>query len=309
MRLASKSDAAEYALLVLLATLWAASYTFIKIGVETIPPFTLISGRTLIAGAFLLVLLRLRGVTLPSDPPMIGKLLVQAVINTVLPFTFIAWAETAIDAGLAVVLNATTPLFAFVLGGLILKREAVTARKSLGLVLGIIAVTIIVGPSALLQLGGDVLPQLVVVAASVCFACGAIYGKNFSELDPMVPAAGSMLFGGFLLIPVALIVDRPWTLAPSQESLIALLCLSVFSTAFAFSIFFRLVRTLGSIAVTAQAFLRAPIGVMIGAALLGERLGWNVWTGLACVLISVTLISLKTRLRGPLSPIPEKVAR
>jgi drug/metabolite transporter (DMT)-like permease len=144
----------------------------------------------------------------------------------------------------------------------------------------------------------------VVVAASVCFACGAIYGKNFSKMDPMIPAAGSMLLGGVLLLPPALLVDHPWTLSPSQSSLVALVCLAVFTTALAFSIFFRLVRTLGSIAVTAQAYLRAPIGVLIGAALLHERVGWNVWAGLAVVLVSVTLVSVNAALRRAPAPTP-----
>lgn len=297
MRFNTDPKTAEYALLVLLASLWAASYTAIKIGVETIPPFTLIAARTLIAGFVLLAVLHLRGVGIPHDAPTIGRVFVQAIINTVLPFTFIAWSETKIDASLAVVLNATTPLFAFVIGAIVLRREPVTTRKSIGVVLGIVGVVTIVGPSALLELGDDVLPQLVVISASVCFACGAIYGKNFTKLDPMIPAAGSMLLGGIVLLPAALAIDHPWTLNPSGRSFVALICLSVFSTALAFSIFFRLVRTLGSIAVTAQAYLRAPIGVMIGAALLNERLGWNVWAGLACVLTAVTLISVSARPR------------
>jgi drug/metabolite transporter (DMT)-like permease len=304
MRQTATPKMTEYALLVVLASLWAASYTFIKMGVETIPPLTLMAGRTLIAGLLLLVVLRLRGIPFPTDIRTSGQMLVQAVVNTVLPFTFIAWSETSIDAGVAVVLNATTPLFAFMIGAVALQREPVTPRKSFGVILGIIGVAIIVGPNALSRLGADVVPQLVVVAASVCFACGAIYGKNFSKMDPMIPAAGSMLLGGVLLVPPALLVDRPWTLSPSQSSLVALVLLAVFTTALAFSIFFRLVRTLGSIAVTAQAYLRAPIGVLIGAALLHERVGWNVWAGLAVVLVSVTLVSVNATLRAAPAPTP-----
>ena len=81
----------EIALLAVLATLWGASYTFIKIGVETIPPVTFIAARTLIAGVLLLVIIKLRGMSLPRDPVIWKRFLIQACINSVIPFTLIAW--------------------------------------------------------------------------------------------------------------------------------------------------------------------------------------------------------------------------
>src|SRR3954467_9073017 len=89
----------ELALLLLLATLWGASYTFIKVGVATIPPLTLIAARTLIAGVVLLVVMRWRGMVLPKDPANWRRFLFQACLNSVVPFTLIAWAEQSLDAG------------------------------------------------------------------------------------------------------------------------------------------------------------------------------------------------------------------
>ena len=87
----------------------------------------------------------------------------------------------------------------------------------------------------------------------------------------MAPAAGSLLCGAAILIPLSLVVDRPWTLAPSTNSMLALLALAVFSTALAFVIYFRLIQTLGSVGTTAQAYLRVPIGVAVGVIFLGEQ--------------------------------------
>src|SRR5262245_63487214 len=110
-RTQSRSFSFELSLLALLATLWGASYTFIKIGVETIPPVTFIAGRTLIAGLLLLMVLKLRGLSLPRDLASWRLFATQAAINSVLPFTLIAWAELTVDAGLAAILNSTTPIF------------------------------------------------------------------------------------------------------------------------------------------------------------------------------------------------------
>ncbi|GGB63532.1 membrane protein [Tistrella bauzanensis] len=290
--------ATELALLLALSTLWGASYTFIKIGVETIPPITLIAARTLIAGAVLVAILRLRGLTLPTDRKVWGRFLFQACLNSVVPFTLIAWAEQTTDAGLATILNSTSPIFAFLLTALITRHEAITGRKLFGVAAGLIGICMIVGIEALGGVGHELWAQLAIVAATICYAGAAIFGRNFKGLDPMMPAAGSMICGAAILIPVSLVVDRPWTLAPSADSALALVALSVFSTALAFVIYFRLVQTLGSVGTTAQAYLRVPIGVAIGVLFLGETLSSTAWMGLACVVAGVIAMTMRARKRG-----------
>ncbi|OCP11110.1 MULTISPECIES: EamA family transporter [unclassified Ensifer] len=285
----------ELSLLLALATLWGASYTFIKIGIETIPPVTLIAARTLIAGAILLAVLRWRGLKMPRDAATWRRFLFQACLNSVVPFTLIAWAEQTIDAGIASILNATTPIFAFLMTALIIRHEAVTTRKLVGVIAGMTGISLIIGMEAFGGLGEQLLPQLAVILATVCYAGAAIFGRSFKGLDPMMPAAGSLIAGTVLLIPTSLIVDRPWTLAPSTDSLLALLGLAVFSTALAFAIYFRLIQTLGSVGATAQAYLRVPVGVAIGAVFLGERLSDTAWIGLGCVVIGVAAMTIPAR--------------
>ncbi|RWI24316.1 MAG: EamA/RhaT family transporter [Mesorhizobium sp.] len=286
----------ELALLGLLAVLWGASYTFIKIGVETIPPVTFIAGRTLIAGGILLGLIRWRGLAMPREVVMWRRFMFQACLNSVIPFTLIAAAERSIDAGLATILNATSPIFTFLLTALITRHEPVTLRKLVGVGAGIAGICLIVGTEALGGIGHQLWAQLAVVAATVCYAGAAIFGRNFRGLDPMVPAAGSMICGAVILIPLSLVFDRPWTLTPSTASILALFGLSVFSTALAFSIFFRLIHTLGSVGTTSQAYLRVPIGVGIGAVFLGESLGPSAWFGMGFVVVGVAAMTIPARL-------------
>lgn len=285
----------EMLLLLLLSTLWGASYTFIKIGVETIPPITLIAARTLIAGSLLLAVIVWRGVTIPRDAATWRKFLVQACLNSVVPFTLIAWAEQTVDAGLAAILNSTTPIFAFLLTALITRHEAVTRRKLIGVIAGITGTCLIVGLQSLSSFGNEIIAQFAIILATICYAGAAIFGRNFKGIDPMVTAAGSLICGAVLLVPVSLLVDQPWTLTPSLDSMLALLGLSVFSTAFAFVIYFRLVQTLGSVSATSQAYLRVPIGVMIGVVFLGETLSSAVWLGLVCIVVGVAAMTLPSR--------------
>ncbi|UXT97727.1 DMT family transporter [Agrobacterium tumefaciens] len=287
----------ELLLLALLSTLWAASYTFIKIGVETIPPITFIALRTLIAGLLLYVVIRLRGLRLPTDFATWRLFFIQACINSALPFTLIAWAEQSIDAGLAVILNATTPIFTFLLTALVIRHEPVSGRKLFGTIAGMTGVCLIIGVEALSGAGEAIWSQLAVLTAAFSYACAAIFSKNFKGLDPVMPAAGSLICGAVLLLPVSVIVDRPWTLSPSAASLTALVCLSVFSTALAFMIYFRLMQTLGSVGTTSQAYLRVPVGVAIGMTFLGETPTPAMWVGLVCVIAGVLAMTLPSRRR------------
>jgi len=290
--------ARELLLLACLSALWASSYTFIKIGVETIPPLTLIAARTLIAGLLLLTIMRLRGLRLPTDMATWRLFLVQACINSVLPFTLIAWAEQHIDAGLAVILNATTPIFTFLLTALVVRHELVSGRKLFGTIAGMTGVCLIIGLEALNGTGEMLWGQFAILAAAFSYACAAIFGKNFRGLNPIMPAAGSLICGAIILLPVSVVVDRPWTLSPSNASIAALLCLSVFSTALAFMIYFRLMQTLGSVGTTSQAYLRVPVGVGIGMLFLGEVPTPAMWIGLVCVIIGVLAMTLPQRRRA-----------
>lgn len=291
----------ELMLLLALSTLWGASYSFIKIGVETIPPVTLIAARTFIAGLILLAIIRWRGLSLPWDAATWRRFLFQACLNSVVPFTLIAWAQQTTDAALATILNSTSPIFTFLLTVLVTRHEAVTGRKLFGIGAGIVGICLIVGVQALGGLGRELWAQLAIVAATICYAGAAIFGKTFKGLDPIMPAAGSMICGAVILIPASLVAEQPWTLAPSMESVSALLALSVFSTALAFVIYFRLIHTLGSVGTTAQAYLRVPIGVAIGVVFLGESLSSTAWIGLVCIIAGVAAMTIPSRKHAPAS--------
>ena len=266
---------------------------------ETIPPITFIAVRTLIAGAILVAILRFRGLSLPRDRTTWRRFLFQACLNSVIPFTLIAWAELTVDAGLAAILNSTTPIFAFLLTVAITRHEAVTVRKLFGVIAGITGTCLIIGVGALGGLGNHIIAQLAIVVATICYAGAAIFGRTFKGLDPMMPAAGSLIAGAVILVPVSLVVDRPWALSPSLESILALIALSVFSTALAFTIYFRLIHTLGSVGTTAQAYLRVPIGVLIGVVFLGEALTPTIWIGLICVIAGVAAMTIPARRKAP----------
>ena len=111
----------------------------------------------------------------------------------------------------------------------------------------------------------------------------------------VITAAGSLLCGGLTLLPVSLTIDRPWTLTPGLQATLALLALALLSTALASVIFFRLIRTLGPVATTSNAYLRALVSVAVGVVFLAEPMGWGLLGASALIVAGVVLVTLPGR--------------
>jgi drug/metabolite transporter (DMT)-like permease len=285
---------ADLALLGLLALFWGSSYLFVKVAVETIPPLTLIAIRVGVAALLLGAVAAWQGAMLPKDGATWRALLAQSLINSILPWTLLAWGQQYVDSGLAGVLNSTSPIFAFFITLLWTKHEDASGVRLIGALLGLAGVVLIVGVGALSGLGQQVAAQLAAIAGAMLYALAAIYGKRFHAMHPAATATGTMIWATVLLAPLSFAVDRPWTLDPSARSLAAALALAVFSTAGALLIYFRLVRTLGSLGVTSQSYLRSGVSVLLGMLVLGESFTWTVGLGLAAVIVAVVLINSRS---------------
>lgn len=286
--------ARSFALVCLLALLWGASFPIIKVAVETLPPLTVAAGRALLGGLLLLALLGPRVKVLWREARDGDFFLSQALFNVVLPWTLVAWASRIIEAGLTTVLNSLSPIFVFLITWAVTRHEPATARKFLGVSLGIAGVVVIVGPSALAGLGTHLLAEAACVAGSLSYGIAAVVGRRYDRLPALVPAAGSVLTGAAILVPLALFFE-PWPAQASGRSMLAVLALGVLSTGVAFVVYFRLLATIGSIATASQAYLRIAVGVGLSVVFLGEKLEATHWIGLALVIAGVVAMTLRRK--------------
>lgn len=239
----------EVPLLALLALLWGSSYLFIKLAVAEIPPVTLIALRVLGAAIFLMIVMGMRAEKLPRDRRTWRMLLLQAILNSIGAWTILAWGQQFVDSGLASVLNSTSPIFVFLITSLVTRHETLGGRKLVGAVLGMLGVILIVGVDALRGLGSQVAGQIACLIGAALYAGAAIYAKRLGHISAVATATGTMIWASIVLVPVALVLDRPWTLMPGPTAIAATVVLSVLCTGVALLIYFRLVRTLGSIGV------------------------------------------------------------
>jgi drug/metabolite transporter (DMT)-like permease len=288
----------ELPLLALLALLWGSSYLFIKVAVTEIPPVTLIAVRVAGAAVFLLAVMALRKEKLPRDGRTWRMFYLQAIFNSIGAWTVLAWGQQFVDASLASVLNSTSPIFVFLFTALITLHESLGGRKLLGALVGFFGVILIVGLDALHGLGAQVVGQLACLTGAALYACAAIYGKRFSHVSAVATATGTMICATATLFPLAFIIEQPLAMAPSAAAIGATIILSVFCTGVALLIYFRLVRTIGSMGVASQSYLRAGIGVVLGMIVLGETIAPPVAAGIAAAIIGVALINLPARARA-----------
>ena len=198
---------------------------------------------------------------IPTDAKAWKLFAQQQTINSTIPFLMITWAQQYVAAAPTVVLASTTPIFAFLITWGITRHEPATLLKLAGAVLGLAGTAVIIGLDALGGLGGNIFAEMVILLATVSFACATIFGLRLTEYDPMVVAAGSLLFGGLLLLPASLIVDHPWTLRPTTEALVAAFAMGIFSSAIGLMLFYMCLSRLGTLTTNAQGYLRIPIGV------------------------------------------------
>jgi drug/metabolite transporter (DMT)-like permease len=195
-------------------------------------------------------------------------------------------------ASIATVLASTTPIFAFLITWGITRHEPSTLLRFSGAILGLAGTAVIIGLDALGGLNANIFPEIVILLATVSFACATIFGLRLSDYDPMVVAAGSLLFGGCVLLPVSLIVDHPWALHPAPQAVISIVTIGIFSSAFGLMLFYMCLRRLGTLTTNAQGYLRIPIGVGLSVVLLGETVPANLMLGLLLVMAGVAAMTL-----------------
>jgi len=297
--------------LLLLAAIWGGSYVLIKVAIEDVEPAPMMAIRALGAGVMLAAYLTL---TLGARRAVSAvatnwrPALVLGALNAALPFWLVAWGEKHVDSTVAGIAQATVPIFTFLLALRFLPHEHVGTARVAGVALGFLGVVVLAGfdPS-----GGwmAVVGTLAVVVSSLSYASAGVFGQlRVQTVAGPVLATGSMLAGGLILLPLALF-QLP-SARPDGEAVASILALTVFGTAFAQLILFRLLRLYGSRRLSLVTYLMPGFAIVYGAVLLGEPVSAAALGGLALILAGVALASGARLLRGRASeaPLPQREA-
>jgi drug/metabolite transporter (DMT)-like permease len=269
-----------------LSVLWGGSFFFAKVAVGELGPFTVVFARVSLATLALALVVPLR-----RDAPW-PTYFAMGFLNNALPFSLIFWGQTEIGSGLASILNATTPLFTLVVAHVLTPDEKIDRTKVAALLVGLLGVVVLIGPSALI--GSSTLRgQAACLAAALSYAFAGIYGRRFRRMGiaPAEAAAGQLTASTVLILPIMLVVDRPWMVPPPSLTVwLALGALALLSTALAYVLYFRILAAAGATVLLLVTFLIPVPAILLGAMVLGERLEPRHYAGMALIGLGLAII-------------------
>lgn len=274
--------------LLLLSALWGASFIFIRVAVPALGPFVLVELRVGLAAVALALCAALLG-RLPKVRTRWRQFALLGMVNAAIPFSLISAAEINLTASLAAILNSTTVMFTAVVAA-VWMGDALTARKVVGVVLGIVGVAALVGWDPIALDWIVVLSVGAMLAASLSYALGAVYAKKtFAGSPPLALAIGQMTAATMLVLPLAAVSlpdERPTIIV-----VLSVLGLALLSTAVAYMLYFRLIENVGPTSTSTVTLLVPLFGLLFGVVLLDEPVGLGTLAGLVLILSSVTLVT------------------
>ena len=286
----------DWGLLATLVALWGSNFMFVKLGVATVPPATLVAARLVIGAVILVAVIRAWGYTLPTIGRAWLPYVVLAVVGNCMPFWLITWGQTSIDSALAGILMAIMPLATLVLAHIWVAGEQMTRNRVAGFLLGFGGIVVLMGPAAVAGLGGtpiEIFAQLAVLSGALCYAANTIIVRRTLKGDVMVASAAIIAVAAVISVPIALVVDQPWRLAPSWLSVSAVIWIGIGPTAIATLAYLKLIGSAGPTFMSLVNYCIPVVALFLGVAVLGEEPGASAYTGLVLILTGIALSQLR----------------
>jgi drug/metabolite transporter (DMT)-like permease len=298
-------DARDWSLLAVLSILWGGSFFFNGVVLREVPPLTVVMLRVALASIILLPLLWAYRIRFPTGFSGWKPFIAIGLLNNVLPFSLIVVGQTYIPSGLASILNATTPLFTVVVMAAA-GEEKLHARRIAGVTLGLIGVVILHGggfDGKSLE-SGQGIGILLCLAGAFSYGLSALVARRvLSNSPPLGTATFQLLASTAMMIPVAGFVERPWQLPmPGAPTWLAVIGLAALSTAFAYIVFFQILRRSGATNVMLVTLLIPVTAILLGYVVLGEQISPReilgaLVIGSALLLIDGRVLEMFRRLR------------
>ncbi|MEQ3708554.1 MAG: DMT family transporter [Tateyamaria sp.] len=284
-----------WAEMILLATIWGASFLAIRVALDEVPPLTSVAHRTGWAMLALWAVVAVMRLPLPRDPRIWLGFLGMGLLNNVIPFGLMAWGQLYIETGLTSILNGATAIFGVIAAALFFADERITTRKAIGVTLGFLGVATAIGLDNFRSFDLQSLAQLAILAGTVSYALASVWARHFlGGLAPQVAAAGMLTGSTLIILPLAWIIDGPISLDLATPTLLAIGYYAFIATAGAYLLYYRVLALAGAGNLMLVTLLIPPVAIALGAWVRGEALGPNAFVGFA--LLALGLVILDGRL-------------
>ena len=278
-------------LLLILGALWGTSFLFIKVVVAEVPPMTLVAGRLGIAATLMWMLLLVRRTRLPRAGRLWHTYAVLGLLNGALPFSLISWGEQYIPSGWAALVQSTTPIFTIILAHFLTADDRITGRKVLGVLLGFAGVGFLMLPELRGGVAVSLWGLLAIVGSSISYAVATLFARHrLHNQPPIMSATGQFTMGLAYILPMSLLIERPFYISPSWQALASWTALAVVGTVVAYSIYFTLLRRASATFVAMTTYIVPINGLILGSLVLDEVLSPTLLVSLGLILGGVLLV-------------------
>lgn len=276
-----------------LSLLWGPMFLFMNLAVKEIPPLTLGAIRFSMAALILFTILKLQGRALPKDKSTWKHFFVTGLAQNALPFTLSSWGMLYIDSVLAAILFATTPLFTMLMAQLLHSGETLGRGKIIGTSIGFGGIMALFLPSLSGGLQLTLWGMLAIIASAVSIGFALVYTqKHLLGMPPLVAPTGQVTASLVMLLPLSLIIDRPFEIQlPSTIAIGSLLVITVFSTVIAYILYFRVMEQVTATDMSVTTYLNPVIAAVLGVFVLGETFGLNTFLGSGLILFGAAVVN------------------
>lgn len=282
----------DWALLLALVAMWGSSFMFNKHGLASVGPLTLVAARVAIGAGVLIALVYARGLRLPPMGPVWAAYTVLGVLGNALPFFLITWGQQVVDSAVAGILMAAMPLSTLVLAHFFVAGERMSAQRVAGFAIGFAGVVVLMHPTVASGGSGasvQVLSHLAVLGGALCYSANSVVARLLVKTDFLVVAAGTLLVATLAVLPLAIVLEKPWQLDPTFGSTASIAWLGLGPTALATIFYFRLISSAGPTFMSLVNYLSPAVAVFLGVALLDEEPGATAYGGLGLILAGIAL--------------------
>jgi drug/metabolite transporter (DMT)-like permease len=288
----------HWLLLLALVAMWGSAFMMIGVAVRGFTPATLVAIRLVIAAALLAGLVLLRGRRFPGSRQFWLFSLAISLAGNCVPFWLISFGQQRIDSGLAGILMGIMPLTTMVLAHFFVRGERLNGTKAGGFLLGFVGLIVLIGPDALLQLRGEgtaLLYQLAVLGGAICYAVNTIIARHRPPADPLVAAAGVMLMGSLVMLPIGGPAAPEQLASAPAVPFAAMIALAVIATAIATVVFLKLVAVAGPSFTSFINYLIPVWALLMGMIFLGEKPQPTTLVALVLILAGIGLSEVGNR--------------
>ena len=283
-------------LVILLGFIWGSSFLFTEILLNYINPVLIVFFRVSLASIILIIyVLFFTNLKFNLSKEILLTFFTMGLLNNVIPFLLIAFAQETITGGLASILNANTSFFTIFLASLFLKDEKLTSHRLLGIIIGIIGVIVIVGFENLSELKNYNFGIVLMLFSCLSYSFAGIFAKTkLTNIHPTISATGMLSMSTIILFPIIVIYNGNELININSTVLYYSCMFALICSVLAYFLYFKILETNGAGNLLICTIIIPPSSILLNAFFINEII--KIYELIGLIIITLGLIILDGRI-------------